>query len=292
MTAATILWSAVLALMVPVLRSRSLTEPLRAGTRLLVQQPRRLPAPDLLLGRVAAVLVPLAASLALAVVPVGFAGQAWVSTSADLVWFNAAEVLLWVAWWCAGWSPNSVHPLVGAYRFLAQGLSYELPLMISLITVGVAARSLRVDDVLAAQQSVWFVVLMPVAAVVFVGAAAAFASWGPFASPMGHDLGGGALAETTGPARLALGAGRAMFLGVAAAMTATLFLGGPAGPVAAGWWWLLLKTLLVAALLVAVAARLPALPPDRTVDVAWVVVLPLTILQALVVSVLVLLGVL
>lgn len=292
MTAATILWAAVLALLVPALRSRSLLGPVRSGTRLLVEQPRRLPAPDRLLGRVAAVLVPLAALLALAVVPVGFAGEAWVSTSADLVWFNAAEVLLWVAWWCAGWSPNSVPPLVGAYRFLAQGLSYELPLMISLITVGVAAGSLRVADVQAAQQQVWFVVLMPVAAVVFVGAAAAFASWGPFASPMGRDLGGGVLGETNGPARLALGAGRALFLGVAAAMAATLFLGGPAGPVAAGWWWLMLKTFLVALVMVAVAGRLPVLPPDRTVDVGWVVVLPLTILQALLVSVLLLLGVL
>ena len=184
-----------------------------------------------------------------------------------------------------------MHPLVGAYRFLAQGLSYELPLMFSLITVGVAAGSLRVADVVAAQQQVWFVVVMPVAAVVFLGSAAAFASWGPFASPMGRDLGAGLVAETGGPTRLVLTAGRALFIGVAAAMAATLFLGGPAGPVAAGWWWLLLKTLLVAALLVVVAERLPELRPDRTVDVAWVVVLPLTIVQALVVSVLVLAGV-
>lgn len=291
MTGSTILWAVVLVLAVPVLRSRSLTAPVRAGVRMLVQQPRRLPAPDRLLGRVAVVLVPVAALLALAVVPIGSTGAAWVSTSADLVWFNAAEVLLWVAWWCAGWAPNSVHPLVGAYRFLAQGLSYELPLMFSLITVGVAAGSLRVADVVAAQQQVWFVVVMPVAAVVFLGSAAAFASWGPFASPMGRDLGAGLVAEAGGPTRLVLTAGRALFIGVAAAMAATLFLGGPAGPVAAGWWWLLLKTLLVAALLVVVAERLPELRPDRTVDVAWVVVLPLTIVQALVVSVLVLAGV-
>lgn len=292
MTAATILWVVVLALLLPALQARSVREPLRSGARLLVEQPRRMPAPDVLLGRVAVVLVPLAALLALAVVPVGFSGGAWSSTSADLVWFNAAEVLLWVGWWCAGWAPNSVLPLVGAYRFLAQGLAYELPLMFSLITVGVGAGSLRVSDVLLAQQGVWFIAVMPVAAVVFVSAAAAFASWGPFAGPMGRDLGGGVLAETAGPARLALSAGRALFLGVAAAMTATLFLGGPAGPVASGWWWLLLKTFLVAAVMAVVARRLPLLPPDRTVDVSWVVVLPLTVVQALVVSVLVLQGVL
>ena len=162
MTAATILWVVVLALLLPALQARSVREPLRSGARLLVEQPRRMPAPDVLLGRVAVVLVPLAALLALAVVPVGFSGGAWSSTSADLVWFNAAEVLLWVGWWCAGWAPNSVLPLVGAYRFLAQGLAYELPLMFSLITVGVGAGSLRVSDVLLAQQGVWFIAVMPV----------------------------------------------------------------------------------------------------------------------------------
>ncbi len=291
MTGATLLWAAVLVMLVPVLQHRSAVSPLRGGARMVVEQPRLLPAPDRLLGRVAAVLVPLAAALALAVVPIGWNGAAWLSSSADLVWFNAAEVLLWVAWWCAGWSPNSVLPLVGAYRFLAQGLSYELPLMFALITVGVGAGSLRVNDVVAAQQDLWFVVVMPVAAVVFVAAAAAFACWGPFAAPMSRDLVGGVLAETSGPARLALTAGRAAFLGVAAAMAATLFLGGPAGPGGSGWWWLLGKTVAVAALMVAAARRLPVLPPDRTVDVAWVVVMPLTILQALVVSVLALQGV-
>jgi len=291
-TAATLLWAGFLGLLVPVLQRRSALEPVRAGARLLVEQPRRLPAPDALLGRVAVVLLPVAALLALAVLPVGWSGQAWVTSTADLVWFNAAEVLVWVAWWCAGWAPNSVLPLVGAYRFLAQGLSYELPLMFALITVGVGAGSLRVADVVAAQQELWFVVVMPVSAVVFVAAAAAFACWGPFSAPAAGDLADGVLAETSGPARLSLVAGRSLFLGVAAAMAATVFLGGPAGPGAPGWWWLLAKTLVVGLVLVLVARRLPVLPPDRTVEVAWAVVLPLTIVQALVVSVLVLQGVL
>ncbi len=292
MVVTTAAWVLCLGLLVPALERGSLTEPVRSATRMLVEQPRRLLAPDELLGRVAAVVVPAAALLALAVLPVGRGGSTWVSSSADLVWFNAAEVLLWVGWWCAGWAPNSAFALVGAYRFLAQGLSYELPLMFSLITVGVGAGSLRVDDVLAAQEAVWFVAVMPVAAVVFVCAAAAFACWGPFAAPLGRDVAGGLLAETAGPRRLVLLAGRALFLGEAGAMTATLFLGGQAGPGAPGWWWLAVKTLLVAGVMVALSRRIAVLPPDRTVDVAWVVVLPLTIVQALIVSVLVLQGVL
>jgi NADH-quinone oxidoreductase subunit H len=54
--------------------------------------------------------------------------------------------------------------------------------------------------------------------------------------------------------------------------------------------WLALKASLVAAVLVLAARRLPVLRPDRAADVSWAVVLPASVLQALVVSVLVLAG--
>ncbi|WP_324277002.1 hypothetical protein [Blastococcus brunescens] len=44
-------------------------------------------------------------------VPVG--GRTLWSTSADLVWFNAMEALLWAAVWLVGWGPNAVHALTG-----------------------------------------------------------------------------------------------------------------------------------------------------------------------------------
>lgn len=268
----------------------SLTAPLREGSRLLVQQRRRTPAPDAVLRWLAAGAVPVLAVLAAAVLPVLPGGRTYLSTSADLVWFNAMEALLWMAWWCAGFGANSVHALVGGYRHLAQGLAYELPLMFALITVGVGAGSLRVTDVVAAQQGLWFVVTMPVAALVLLASVAAFAAWGPFAAPLGRDVVGGAVAETSGLERLLLLGGRAAFVGVGALATATLFLGGPAGPLLPGGVWLALKAGVVAGLLVAASRLLPVLRPDRVTDVAWAVVLPLSVLQALVVSVLVLTG--
>ena len=54
--------------------------------------------------------------------------------------------------------------------------------------------------------------------------------------------------------------------------------------------WHLLKTLAVVAALVWVGRRMPVLRPDRTVEVGWMVLVPLTLLQALVVAVLVLNG--
>ena len=266
----------------------AVAEPVRASARLLLEQRRTTLAPDRLLWRIGCAAVPTLAVLSLAVVPVG--GRTLWSTSADLVWFNAMEALLWAAVWLVGWGPNAVHALTGGYRFLAQGLAYELPLMFALITAGLAAGSLRTTHIVAAQADLWFVVTMPIAFVVFVAGAAAFAFWGPFAAPAAADIAGGVTSELSGVDRLLVQAGRAVFLGASAAMAAALFLGGDAGPWLPGPVWHLLKTLAIVAALVWVGRRLPVLRPDRTVEVGWMVLVPLTLLQALVVAVLVLNG--
>ena len=264
-------------------------EPVRSGLRWLTQQRRTTPAPDRLLWRISCSAVPVLALMSLAVVPVG--GRTLLSTSADLVWFNALEALLWAGVWLVGWGPNAVHALVGGYRFLAQGLAYELPLMFALITVGLGAGSLRTTDVVAAQEGLWFVVTMPVAFVVFCAGAAAFAFWGPFSAPAGADIAGGVTAELSGVERLLVEAGRAVFLGSSAALAAALFLGGGAGPWLPDAAWHALKTLGVVLAMVLVGRRVPVLRPDRVVEVAWTVLVPATLLQALVVAVLLLLGV-
>jgi NADH-quinone oxidoreductase subunit H len=263
--------------------------PVRAGTRLLLGRRRTTLAPDALLRTVAVAAVPTLALTSAAVLP--WDGRSVVSTSADLVWFNAAEALLWVAVWLLGWGPNAVYSLVGAYRFLAQGLAYELPLMFAIITVGVGAGSLRATEVVAAQAGgAWFVWTMPVAFVVFLLGAAAFTFWGPFGAPAAQDLAGGVLSELSGLDRLLVDLGRAVLLGVASATAAAWFLGAEDGPVLPGALWYALKTLAVMAVLVGVGRRLPLVRPERFADIAWMVVLPLVIVQSAVAAVLTLGG--
>ncbi|WP_167761516.1 NADH-quinone oxidoreductase subunit H [Blastococcus sp. CT_GayMR19] len=263
-------------------------EPVRSSVRLLTEQRRTTLAPDRLLWRSGIAAVPVLAVLSMAVVPIG--GRTLWSSSADLVWFNAMEALLWAAVWLVGWGPNAIHALTGGYRFLAQGLAYELPLMFSLITVGVGAGSLRTADILSAQAGLWFVVSMPVAFVVFLASAAAFAFWGPFGAPTGADIAGGVTSELSGVDRLLVEAGRVIFLGATAAMAVALFLGGGSGPWLPGPVWQLLKTVAVVVALVWAGRRLPVLRPDRVVEVAWTVLIPVTLVQALVVAVLLLSG--
>ncbi|WP_150255722.1 NADH-quinone oxidoreductase subunit H [Nocardiopsis deserti] len=263
-----------------------LAAPARESARLLVQRRRTIPGADTLLWRLGGALVPAAAVLAALVIPLGPAAVS--DLSVGVVWFNAMEVVVWAALWMLGWGANSVWGLVGGYRFLVQGLSYELPHMFALTAAALGAGSLRVSDIVAAQEQVWFAVLMPAAFAVYLLSALAMAFWGPFAAPVGRDLVGGATAELSGVDLLVLRAGRYLFLAVVAAMAVPLFLGGGMGPLLPGWVWTLVKTVGVLAFLVWTGHQLPAVRMDRFAEVGWVVLVPVTLLQALAVAVYVL----
>lgn len=217
-----------------------------------------------------------------------FGGRSVLDLSIGVVWFNAMEVLVWAGLWLAGWGSNSIYGLVGGYRYVALGLAYELPHMFALITAALGAESLRASEIVAAQSGLWFGVWMPVAFAAFLLSALAISFWGPFEQAAGQDLAGGVLAELSGPDRLLLLAGRYLLLAVTAAFAAVLFLGGDGGPLLPGVVWMLLKTGAVLALLVWSRRRLPTVPLHRFEEVAWVVLIPLSILQALVVAIVVL----
>ena len=266
--------------------SHAVRAPLRGAARLLVAQRRTTTAADSLLWRIGVVLLPVAALLAALVLPLG--GAAVADLEVGVVWFNAMEILAWASVWLVGWGSNAAFSLVGGYRFVAQGLAYELPHMFALISAATAAGTLRIGGIVEAQSGLWFVVWMPVAFVVFLLSATAMAFWGPFDAPIGRDLAGGATGELSGVDRLVFQGGRWLLLVVAAAMSVPLFLGGGQGPLLPPWLWTLIKTVAVLLAVVWLGRRFPTVRMDRFAELAWVVLIPLTILQTLVVALVVL----
>jgi NADH-quinone oxidoreductase subunit H len=86
---------------------------------------------------------------------------------------------------------------------------------------------------------------------------------------------------------LLLLAGRWLLLAAAAAMSVPLFLGGGAGPLLPPWLWTVLMTVAVLGVLVWVRSRTATVRMDRFAEFGWIVLIPLTLLQALVVAVVV-----
>lgn len=260
--------------------------PLSGTARLLRQRRRKTVAADVLLWRVGGAGMFMGAFLMVAVIPLG----QWTlfDLDAGVVWFNAVDIAVWALVWLMGWGANSTHSLVGGYRFLAHGMAYELPLMFALVAPAIAAGSLAVGDIAAAQEGLWFVVWMPVAFLVFLIGVTGFSVWGPFASALSADIAGGVRAELSAVDRLVFEAGRYMFLAAGAAFSVPLFLGGGSGPWLPGWAWVLIKTVAVLAVLVWLRRKIPLARPDRFMEIGWVILLPAAVAQDLVVSLVVL----
>lgn len=263
--------------------SGGVARPFGEVARLMRQRRRTTLEADSLLWRIGGAGLLVTAALMVTVVPLG----EWTIFDMDVgvMWFNAMDVMVWALVWLTGWGANSAHSLVGGYRFLAHGLGYELPLMFALVAPAIAAESLNVGRVAAAQDGLWFAVWMPVAFLVYLLGVAAFSVWGPFAPAIGTDIAGGARAELSGVDRLVFEAGRYALLAAGAAFAVPMFLGGGAGPLLPTWAWVLVKTVALLAVLVWLRRRLPAFRPDKFMEVGWMVLLPAVLLQDLVVAV-------
>ncbi len=259
-----------------------LTGPLRSTVRLMRQRRRTTLEADRPLWRLGGAGLFVVACLMVAVVPL----DRWVLLDPDVgvVWFNAMDVLVWALVWLVGWGPNSTHSLVGAYRFLAHALAYELPLMFALVAPAIAAASLRVGDIALAQQDLWYAVWMPAAFAVYCVGVLGFSLRGPFTPTVGADIAGGVTAELSGVDRLVFVIGRHALLVAGAAFAVPLFLGGGAGPLLPGWLWVVVKTVVLLVALVLLRRRIPAIRPDLFMELGWLVLLPLALVQDLVVA--------
>lgn len=221
------------------------------------------------------------AAAGLAVVPLSKTVVA-ADVEGGLVLFGAVQALAVIPVFLNGWSSNSMLPLIGAFRFIAQALSYEMPSLLALLSVSVPASSLTLHDIVASQQGLWNVVRIPLGLPLFLFAAAGLAFWGPANLPDGPDLAGGTAAETSGVHLVAWQTGRAAMLVASAAMGAAAFLGGWLGPGVPGWAWMVVKTLALLVVLVATRHFTGRIRPERYVVISWTVLIPLALVNVLI----------
>ena len=235
-------------------------------------------APDTPAWRLAPVLYLTFAAMGLALVP-------WspdfipVDLTTGIVLWGALEPLATVAIFLHGWSANSHFPLLGAYRYVALGLSYILVSMFVLIGVSLPAESLQISAVVESQRELWNVIRQPLGLPLFLIVGLGISFWGPLNFADSLDLAGGTSSESSGRAKLLWQIGRAAMLVAFSAIGASAFLGGWLGPILPGPVWVILKTLFILVLLLVLGRLLPRLSPDRFLTLAWVLLLPLAFLD-------------
>jgi NADH-quinone oxidoreductase subunit H len=126
----------------------------------------------------------------------------------------------------AGWASNNKYALLGAFRMVAQMISYEVPMVIAILIPVILAKSMSLADIVASQ-SVWYIVLAPIAAVVFLIGAQAELGRAPFdLSEAESEIVAGFHIEYTGMKFGLFYAGELLHALTFGGLFATFFLGG------------------------------------------------------------------
>lgn len=256
----------------------TLMAPLRESALLLLQQRSTTERPDSAAWALAPALLGALAAAALVVIPLG-PSLALPDIDSGIVYFGAAMAMVMIAVFLNGWSANSMFPLIGGYRFIAQALSYEMPLALVLIAAALPAESLSVADIVRSQEPLWNVVRQPLGFPLYLVAALGLAFWGPLDLPDASDLAGGTAAELSGTALLLWRAAQLAVLVAVAAMGAAAFLGGWLGPWLPGPVWMVLKTTVVITLLVCAKHVFARVRLERFVVISWAVLIPLALVD-------------
>lgn len=221
------------------------------------------------------------AGAGLSVVP--FApGLALIDSTVGIVIWGSCEALVIVTVFLHGWSPNAPFPLIGAYRYAAIGLPVMLPSMFVLIAAALPAESLSLIAIVESQREIWNVIRQPLGLPLFLIVALAMTLRGPMDYADAADIATGTSAEASGAGRALWQTARLAMLVSVSAIAATVFLGGPLGPLLPGPVWLWLKTAALMALIVLLGNRIARTTPSRMMWILWVVLLPLSFLHLLI----------
>ncbi len=234
-----------------------------------------------------AVPVIMVASLLLATAVIPFAKDvALVDLNVGVLFILAVSSLTSIAIFTAGWASNNRYALFGAGRAVAVLISYEVPVVLSLLGVVLVAGSMSLGDIVAAQVVPFFLV-QPLAFFVFVAGMSAELNRTPFdVAEAESEIIAGYHTEYSGIKFALIQAaefGGALFV---AGLIATLFLAGWAGPVAdwLGWLWFLIKTFLGIFLFVWIRSTFPRLRLDQIMAVCWKFLMPLGFINLAVVT--------
>ncbi len=236
----------------------------------------------------AAPYVVLAATLLLFVVLPFGKGLTAADLNVGVVYFLAVSGLSVIGILAGGWASNNKYSLMGGMRSAAQIVSYEVPAVLTLLSVSMLAGSLKMGDIVAHQPSYGYALLQPVGFILFLIASNAEINRGPFDLPEADsELVSGFVTEYSGMRFAFFFLAEYTNLFLAGAFGATLFLGGWRGPVLPPLVWFLLKSYIVVFVLVWARWTFPRLRVDHLMGFSWKVLLPLALANLLVTAVVV-----
>lgn len=194
----------------------------------------------------------------------------------------------------AGWSSYSKYSLLGGLRAAAQQISYEIPLLISILGVIMLAGSFNLIEIVNAQAGFieiggvpilprWFIFLQPFGFLFFFIAALADTQRVPFDIPEAEtELVQGYFTEYSSMKFSLFMVAEYSNTLVVAALAVIAFFGGWSGPILPDVVWFFLKVYAVVYLIIWIRGTLPRIRIDQLMEFGWKVLLPLTLVNVMV----------
>ena len=267
-----------------------LLQPLADAIKLLTKEDFRLPGADKWLFYLAPAMASIPAIMIFAVIPFGppttlFGRQVEmqvVDLNVGLLLFIAFSSIAVYGVALGGWASNSKFALLGSIRGLAQLISYEIPMGLSLVPVVMLARSFQLSEIVTAQEGCWFIVYQPLAFVIFFISIIAECKRTPFDLPEAEgELVAGFHTEYSGMRFGLFFVGEYVNLIVLGGLAATFFLGGWHGPWLPPVIWFLIKVMTFACVFIWIRGTMPRLRYDQLMHFGWKVLTPLALVNIL-----------
>ncbi|MCP8967896.1 NADH-quinone oxidoreductase subunit NuoH [Ectobacillus ponti] len=199
-----------------------------------------------------------------------------------LLYYIAVSGISTIGVLTGGWASNNKYSLLGGMRAAAQMISYEIPLVMSVIGVILLTGSLNLNDIIAAQEKVWYIFVQPIGFIVFFIAAISELNRTPFDLPEAEsELVSGFHTEYSGFRWAFFMLAEYVYLFAMSGLITVLFLGGWQ-PIAflsfiPGAVWFALKFSLVVFLFMWIRYTFPRMRADQLMEFGWKVLLPVAL---------------
>ncbi len=180
----------------------------------------------------------------------------------------------------AGWGSNNKYALLGGMRSAAQVVSYEVPMVVSVLAVVLFAGSLSMVDIVQSQSKIyeWYIFRLPfgpIAFIVYIIAATAETNRTPFDIPEAEqELVAGFNIEYSGMKFAMFFLAEFVNMFTVSAIGTTLFLGGWQGPFLPSWVWFFGKTLVLVFVFMLFRWTYPRLRVDQLMEFSWKFLIP------------------
>jgi NADH-quinone oxidoreductase subunit H len=261
-----------------------LLQPVADGIKVLLKEDIVPTKGDKIVHWLAPVVAVVPVLMIFAVVP--FQGGALLADlNIGILYIVAISSVTTVGVFMAGWASNNKYSLLGAMRQVAAVVSYEIPVVLSLVGVILLAGSLSLQQIVLAQD-IPFILLQPLGFLLFFIGALAEINRSPFdLMEADSEIVAGFHIEYSGM-KFALfylvEYGEALAV---SAIVTTLFLGGWRGPLLPPWLWFLVKVGIVFFVIVWIRTTVPRVRIDQLMALAWKFLFPLALLNLLITAV-------